>query len=95
MNPFKIEFKKPYNFEGKEYTEVDLSGIENLATKDLIDADKQFNAAGNMAIMNEMQTAYACIIASKVTKLPEEFFINLPAKSGMQVKGIVMNFLNG
>ncbi|WNF36406.1 phage tail assembly protein [Bacillaceae bacterium IKA-2] len=95
MNPFKIEFKKPYKFEGKEYTEVDLSGIENLATKDLIDADKQFNAAGHMAVMNETQTAYSCIVASKSTKLPVEFFENLPMKYGVQIKGIVMNFLNG
>lgn len=94
MNPFEITFKKPFVFEGKDYEKIDLSGIEDLATKDLIDADKQFNAAGNMAMLNETQTAYSCIIASKATKLPVEFFEKLPVRYGVQVKSVVMNFLN-
>lgn len=90
----KIIFKKPYKFEGKEYTEVDLSEIENLSTGDLIDADKQFSSSGQMAVMNEMTTGYSCIIASKVTGKPVEFFENLPAGEGLKVKKIVMGFLN-
>ncbi|WP_100406674.1 phage tail assembly protein [Bacillus solitudinis] len=94
MDDYKITFKKPYSFEGKEYTEVDISGIENLTTKDLIDADKHFNASGQMAIMNEMTTGYACIVASKGSDKPVEFFENLPASDGLKVKNRVMNFLN-
>lgn len=95
MSEYKIEFKKPYTFEGDEYTSIDLSGIENLSTKDLIDADKQFNTSGQMALMNEMTTGYSCIIASKATKLPVEFFNGLPAGEGLKVKNTVMSFLNG
>lgn len=95
MNDFIIVFKRPYNFEGKEYKEIDLSGIKNLSTKDLIDADKQFSATGQVALMNEITTGYACIIASKGTGLPIEFFENLPAYEGLKVKNKVMGFLNG
>lgn len=93
-NELKIIFKNPYSFEGKEYTEVDLSEIENLSTGDLIEADKQFNASGQMALMNEMTTGYSCIIAAKATKKPVEFFENLPAGEGLKVKNKVMGFLN-
>ena len=90
----KVIFQKPFNFEGKEYKEVDLSNIENLATKDLIEADKIFNNTGQVALMNEMATGYTCIIASKATELPIEFFENLPAREGLKVKNKVMGFLN-
>ena len=94
MNDMKVIFQKPFNFEGKEYKEVDLSNIENLATKDLIEADKIFNNTGQVALMNEMATGYTCIIASKATELPIEFFENLPAREGLKVKNKVMGFLN-
>lgn len=94
MDELKVIFKKPYNFEGQEYKEIDLSGIENLSTKDLIEADKQFNLSGQMAMMNEMTTGYSCIIAAKATGKPVEFFENLPAGEGLKVKNKVMGFLN-
>ncbi|MBP1924591.1 hypothetical protein J2Z76_000444 [Sedimentibacter acidaminivorans] len=94
MSNMKITFKKPYNFEGSEYKEVDLSNIENLTTRDLIEADKIFNSSGQIALMNEMTTGYSCIIASKVAKLPVEFFESLPIREGLKVKNLVMGFLN-
>ena len=30
-----LKFKKPYVFEGKEYTEVDLSAMEDMTAEDL------------------------------------------------------------
>lgn len=94
MENMKIEFKKPYSFEGKEYKDIDLSNAVNLSTKDLIEADRLFNSSGQMALMNEMATGYTCIIASKATGLPIEFFENLPAREGLKVKNKVMGFLN-
>lgn len=94
MNRSKVIFKKPFKFEGEDYKEIDLSGMENLTTRDLLDADKIFNATGQMALMNEMSTGYSCIIASKASKLPIEFFESLPAMEGLKVKNVVMSFLN-
>lgn len=39
-NELLVKFDKPYTFEGVDYNEIDLSRIENLSTKDLINADK-------------------------------------------------------
>lgn len=94
MAEMKIVFKKPYQFEGEEHKEINLEGLENLSAKDLVEADRRFNASGSMALMNEMQTGYALIIAAKATRKPIEFFENLPASEGLKVKNRVMGFLN-
>ncbi|AKL95017.1 Mu-like prophage FluMu protein gp41 [Clostridium aceticum] len=91
-NKYHVTFRKPYEFEGKTYTEVDLSGIEKLTTNDLVEADKIFASEGNVAGMNEMSVGYACIIASKASHKPLEFFQGLPANEGIKVKNIVVSF---
>lgn len=90
-----ITFQKPYKFEEKDYTEIDLSNLEKLTTKDLVEADTQFSAEGNFAVMNEMSIGYTAIVAAKVTQKPIEFFHSLPANEGIKVKNIIMGFLNG
>lgn len=93
-NPINdITFKKPYTFEGQTYDGIDLSNIENLSTKDLLNADKLYTRQGNVSPTAEMTLAYACIVATTVTKKPLEFFTNLPANEGMKVKTSVINFL--
>lgn len=89
-----VIFNKPYSFEGKEYKEVDLSKLEDLTGEDLLEADKQFTASGQFAVMTEMTMGYCFILASIATGKPVEFFQKLPAKDAMKVKGTVMGFLN-
>jgi hypothetical protein len=93
MNKLIVKFKNAYNFEGKEYDQVDLSGLENLKAKDLMEADKVFISSGDVAAMNEMNLKYNSIIAANVTKLPVEFFEELPAKEAIKVKNVVAGFL--
>ena len=56
-----VKFSKPYHFEGKEYTEVDLSGLEGLTVKDAIDVQRQlFNQQEVAAsLLTETTTAFA------------------------------------
>ena len=91
-NEYLIEFKKPYLFETKEYTEIDLSGLESLTAKDLIDSERQFAASGQVAAINEMNMGYVCIVAAKASKLPVEFFEKLPANEAIKVKNAVTGF---
>lgn len=95
MKNLIIKFNKPYKFEGTEYTEVDLSGLEDLTVKDLAAADKQFYAQGNVAASTETSIAYACIVAAKAAGKPVEFFENLPVNEGIKVKMEVVGFLFG
>jgi hypothetical protein len=89
-----VEFKKPYIFEGKEYTSIDLSGIDDLSGNDLLEADKIYSASGQFSPVPELTLAYTFAIASRATKLPLEFFNNLPAREALKVKNEVVRFLN-
>jgi hypothetical protein len=89
---YLIQFKKPFIFESKEYSQLDLSGLESLTAKDLIDAERQFAAKGQVVAINEMNMGYICIVAAKASKLPTEFFEKLPANEAIKIKNIVTGF---
>lgn len=89
---YLVKFNKPYTFEGNQYTEVDLARIESMTVKDLAEAEKLFTLQGNVAALNEMSIAYACIIASIATNKPDAFFTGLPANEGIKIKNLVLNF---
>ncbi len=90
-----VKFNKPYRFEDKTYTEIDLSGMADLTAEDMIAADKYLSRSGNFAIMPEMSIEYSCYIASRATNLPVEFFRRLPPKEAIKVKNRVTNFFYG
>ena len=92
-----LRFGKPYKFGGQEYTEVDLSGLEDTTAGDLARCAKittRKHKGLNTATL-EMTTEYSITIAHIVTKLPLEFFERMPSKSAIELKGIVVGFLFG
>ena len=93
-NDLIVKFSKPYKFEGVEYTEVDLSGIENLNTKDLAAINRQVGRIpGSSALIPEASTEFALHIAARAAQKPIEFFELLPMKEGMAVRAAVTGFL--
>lgn len=91
-----IKFKKPYRFEGKEYTEIDLSGMDDLTGADMIAINKIMSRSSvGIDVMPEVSAEYACYFAARSAKQPVEFFMNLPPKELMKVKNRVMGFLFG
>lgn len=91
-----IKFKKPYRFEGKEYTEVDLTGLDDLTGADMIAVNKYMQrTSSGIDVMPEVSLEYACVLASKAAKQPIEFFTGLPPREAMRVKNRVMGFLFG
>lgn len=92
-----LRFSKPYKFGGQEYTEVDLSGLEDTTAGDLARCAKittRKHKGLNTATL-EMTTEYSITMAHIVTKLPLEFFERMPSKSAIELKGIVVGFLFG
>lgn len=91
-----VKFKKPYRFEGKEYTEIDLSGMDDLTGADMIAINKIMSrSSAGIDVMPEVSVEYAFYFAARAAKLPLEFFTNLPPKESMKVKNRVMGFLFG
>lgn len=87
-----VKFSKTYRFEGKDYTEVDLSGMDDLSAEDMIAADRYLTRSGSFSVMPEMTLEYACFIAARAAKQPIEFFKGLPPKDALKVKNRVTSF---
>lgn len=89
-----IRFKKPYVFEKNTYTEIDLNGLNDINTNDLISVASQVRRAYGMhGASPEVTMEYACTLAARASQLPVEFFLQLPACEGIKIKNRVINFL--
>jgi len=94
-DPFKLVFSKPFVWEDETYKEIDLSGLEDLSARDMIQSQRVMEKSGSMNVMPELSVEYACIIASKATKMPVEFFQALPLKEAAKLKNRITNFFYG
>ena len=56
-NPKIIELAHPYKFDDKEYTEIDLSGLDGLTIKDAVLIIKKLYNEGELAAMITPETA--------------------------------------
>ena len=92
-----VVFKKPYQFEGKEYTELDLSGMERLTVQDVIDIQRELIEQGNTAALGaiEATTGYAMALATKACRKPVELFKLMPRKTMEQVQEAILRALAG
>ena len=92
-----LRFGKPYKFGGQEYTEVDLSGLEDVTAGVLENVGKiaaKKNPGMNPALQ-EMSLTFCTCLAQRVAKLPLEFFEKLPAREAIKLKTMVTGFLYG
>ena len=90
-----LKFKKPYKFEGREYTEVDLSAMEDMTAADLCAVGKIMTRLGIVNPVAEMTVDYAIYMAARASGKPVEFFKGLPPKEGIKLKNMVTGFLYG
>lgn len=84
-----VVFSKAYKFEGAEYSEIDLSRIEDLSARELCEVEKRFETGGNFSALKEMNLTYALYVATVVSGLPIEFFQMLRAKDALKIKNVV------
>lgn len=87
-----IKYRKPYEFEGETYTELDLHGLEDLRGRDLTAIEKAFNKTGVSSFVPESTTTYAKIVATRVTGYPAEYFEDLPVVEVEKIKNAVTGF---
>ena len=82
-------FDRPYVFQDKEYTQIDLSGVADLNAMHLTEAENRMSQAGFFITENSFNFFYACIIAGMAVKLPEAFFLGLPVRELLKLKAAV------
>lgn len=91
-NEMAIVLSRPYKFEGETYDTLDLSGLDELKASDMIAAQKVLDRSGSFSFVPEMSLEYACIIASKATGQPLEFFQGLRPRDAIKLKNRVTGF---
>lgn len=86
-NELIIKLSKKYTFEGKDYMEIDLSGIQEFSGRDLTEIDQQWKTASKatFAVLQEFDRQWCFITAARATRLPVEFFYGLPGKECVKV----------
>lgn len=94
MGNLTVKFAKPYKFEGTEYDEVNLSGMDGMTIQDMIDIQKKL--AGEIATLAavEATTSFAQEVATKASGKPVEFFKLMPRAKIKQVQTAILNSLN-
>lgn len=92
-----LKLKKPYVFNGITYTELDLSGLEDVTAGTLENVGKiqAKKSPGLNPATLEMTLGFCQLLAARVTKLPLEFYTGLPAKDAVAMKSMVVGFLYG
>jgi len=90
---FKLKRKK--TFEGIEYTEFDLSGLEELTGEDLGTLRRQTENLEGMLMIPERHPTFAYLAASKVTGLPYDLFKNLFARDACRLTYTISGFFLG
>lgn len=89
----KVVLKKPFEFEGKTYTEIDLSGLDDLTGADLEEADRYLKNSGEyFNPLKQYDSVYTNYIASRAANLPVEFFQKLKIKDAEKVRVTVTRF---
>jgi len=89
----KITLSKPYIFEGTDYTEIDLSGLNNLTGRDFREIELAVSSHGQSVILAEQTINGTNAIAAKCTGFPLEFFEGLFLKDALAIRNTVMVFL--
>ena len=71
-----VKLKAPYRFEGKDYDEIDLNGLEKLTIQDAVDIQLELMGGQEVAAMlvADATTVFAMALAAKATGKPIEFF---------------------
>lgn len=82
-------FDRPYVFQEKEYTQIDLSGVAGLNAMHMTEAENRMSQAGFFITENSFNFLYACIIAGMAAKLPDAFFLGLPVRELLKLKNAV------
>lgn len=100
MDGLVLKLNKPYSFEGTEYSEIDLSAIEDWSAVDLknarmqykkLNGDKEENIVTEMSMI-EAVPEYQWVVSAMATKLPIELFMRLPAKASRMLGAAITNF---
>ena len=84
-----VEFDKPYTYGGETVSVMDLSGVEELTSKDVSAAENEVLKTGVYSANMKNFFVYSCALAARATGKPIEFFTKMPLKDAAKVRSTV------
>lgn len=87
-----LRLMEPYDFEGVEVSELDLSGLYSLTGRDLCQIDDMMIQRGYSGQNLELTKQYALLTAARVLKKPWEYCDSMKARDAIRLKNVVTNF---
>lgn len=90
-----LKLSKPYRFEGVDYTEIDLGGLEDTTGADLTAVGRVLTKIGVISPTPEMTLDFAQYMAARVSGQKVEFFTGLSSRDSVKLKNLVTGFLYG
>lgn len=84
-----VEFDKPYTYGGETVSVMDLSGVEELTSKDVSAAENEVLKTGVYSANMKNFFVYTCALAARATGKPIEFFTKMPLKDAAKVRSTV------
>lgn len=89
----KLVLESPFNFEGEEIKEIDLSGLFDLTIADLTSVDNEMRRYGvDVTATSGVSRIYAALVASKANKKPYEWLLNMKGRDSVRLMNMVHAF---
>ena len=86
---YVVKFDKPYTYGGETVSVMDLSGVEELTSKDVSAAENEVLKTGVYSANMKNFFVYSCALAARATGKPIEFFTGMPLKDAAKVRSTV------
>jgi len=89
----KLVLESPFEFEGEEIKEIDLSGLFDLTIADLTSVDNEMRRYGvDVTATSGVSRIYAALVASKANKKPYEWLLNMKGRDSVRLMNMVHAF---
>lgn len=87
-----LKLEDPYQFEGAEVKEIDLSGMFDLKARDMCEIDRWMIQEGYTGSMPEVTRRYAMLVAAKVNRKPWTYCDLMKARDCIRLGQMVRTF---
>ncbi len=87
----KIDFKTPFEFEGKTYEGLDLK-FDDLKGRDIVDAEKEAMDLAKGPV-TDLSKVYQICVAARAADVVPDMILALPAAEFVKVSQAAQNFL--
>ncbi len=87
-----LELDDPYQFDGAEVKEIDLSGLFDLKARDMCEIDRRMMQEGYTGGVPEVTRRYAMLTAARVNRKPWEYCDLMKARDCIRLGHMVRTF---